>query len=202
MNFPFLASFFLFIIILARRIRLTRRQREAQEKAFWDKEREANNTRRKSLEMLDYIQIPLDSLPVRLMAQDDTVRDCLASLEALSKEKIVNLTGFTNTELKLEYGAANITPLSEYDQNYTLLVRTLQKWADVLWDAGYQKEAADIMEFALQTRTDTSSTYYKLAEYYHSIGEDARIKALAEAAGNLRSANKNAIVRTLQKSYP
>lgn len=202
MKFPFLASFILFIIVLTRRIRLTRRQQEAQEKAFWDREREANSTRRKSLELLEYIQIPFESLPVHLMAQDETVCDCLASLKALSETKIVNLTGFTNTELKLEYGAANITPLSEYDQNYTLLVRTLQKWADILWDGGYQKEAAGIMEFALQTRTDTSATYYKLAEHYHSIGEDDRIKTLIEAAEKLRSANKNAIVRTLRKSYP
>ncbi len=201
MKFPFFASFIIFVLVLARIFRKQRRIQQNQEDAFWERERLANNTRRKSLDHLDYIHIPMDRLPLGLMTQDETVADCLNTLETLSSAKIVNLTGLTNTDLKLEYGAANITVLSEYDQNYTILVRTLQKWADVLWDAGFQKEAVSIMEFAVETHTDISHTYYRLAEYYQSHGEASRIRSLLETAETLHSANKNAIVRTLQKSY-
>lgn len=202
MKFPVLASFFLFIIILTRRIHMMRNRQEAAEKSFWEREREANQTRRKSLDNLDYIQIPMDRLPTHLMTDDATVADCLDILNSLTTLKIVNLTGYTNTDLKMEYGAANISTLSECDQNYTLLVCTLQKWADVLWNAEHKKEAVSVMEFALETHTDVSATYYKLAEYYHSQGEDSRITELIDAAETLHSASKNAIVRTLKKSYP
>ena len=202
MKFPFLASFFIFIIVLTRRIHLLRNRQESEEKSFWEREREANNTRRKSLDDLNYIQIPLDKLPTHLMTEDMNVRDCVDTLRNLSTLKIVNLTGYTNTDLKIEYGAANISDLSEYDQSYTLLASTLQKWADILWNANYKKEAVSIMEFALETHTDVSAAYYKLAEYYHAQGEDSRIASLIETAESLRSLNRNVIVRTLKKSYP
>lgn len=202
MKFPVLASFFIFIIVLTRRIHLMRNRQEAEEKSFWAREREANNTRRKSLDNLNYIQIPLEKLPTHLMTEDMNVRDCVDTLRNLSTLKIVNLTGYTNTDLKMEYGAANISALSEYDQSYTLLASTLQKWADILWNADYKKEAVSIMEFALETHTDVSAAYYKLAEYYHAQGEDSRIASLIETAESLRSLNRNVIVRTLKKSYP
>lgn len=202
MKFPVLASFFIFIIVLTRRIHLMRNRQESEEKSFWEREREANNTRRKSLDDLNYIQIPLEKLPTHLMTEDMNVRDCVDTLKNLSTLKIVNLTGYTNTDLKMEYGAANISALSEYDQSYTLLASTLQKWADILWNADYKKEAVSIMEFALETHTDVSAAYYKLAEYYHAQGEDSRITSLIETAESLRSLNRNVIVRTLKKSYP
>lgn len=202
MKFPVLASFFIFIIVLTRRIHLMRNRHESEEKSFWEREREANNTRRKSLDDLSYIQIPLEKLPTHLMTEDATVCDYIDTLKNLSSLKIVNLTGYTNTDLKMEYGAANISALSEYDQSYTLLASTLQKWANILWNADYKKEAVSIMEFALETHTDVSACYYKLAEYYHAQGEDSRIASLIETAESLRSLNRDVIVRTLKKSYP
>lgn len=202
MKFPILASFFIFIIVLTRRIHLMRNHQKSEEKSFWERERAANNTRRQSLDGLNYIQIPLEKLPTHLMAEDAAVCNCVDTVRNLSALKIVNLTGYTNTDLKMEYGAANIAALSEYDQSYTLLASTLQKWADILWNADYKKEAVSIMEFALETHTDVSATYYKLAEYYHAQGEDFRIASLIETAESLRSLNRNVIVRTLKKSYP
>lgn len=201
MKFPVLASLILFVLILSRAIKRQRRQHEKTENDFWARESKANTVRRKPLDNLEYIKIPFDRLPTQLMAENETVADCLRILETLSSQQIVNLTGYTNTDLKLEYGAANINTLSEYDQNYTLLVRTLQKWADILWDGGCRAEAAAIMEFAMETRTDISFTYYKLAEFYASKGDTHRIEELINTAQSLRSANKNTIVRTLRESY-
>ena len=36
-------------------------------------------------------------------------------IEALKEKKILNLSGFTNTDLKLEYGVGNLTDLTDYD---------------------------------------------------------------------------------------
>ena len=46
-------------------------------------------------------------------------------IEALKEKKILNLSGFTNTDLKLEYGVGNLTELTDYDNNYVTLSRSL-----------------------------------------------------------------------------
>ncbi len=201
MKFPFFASFIIFIVVLTRALHRQNKAAEQKEKSFWERERLANSTRKKPLDNLNYITIPIETFPVTLLSDHETVAECIRMIRELSTQKIVNFTGYTNTDLKLEYGTANLPALSSYDQNYTLMVRTLQKWADCLWDAGYREEVLPLLEFAVQTSTDVSRTYYRLAELYRSKGQTERIEALLETAGTLHSANKNVIVRTLRESY-
>ena len=202
MKLPFLTSFIVFIIILAFFNKRTEKKRHKIEQDFWSKERKANSIRKKSLEDLEYISIPFSSFPMTIAADDDIIASCHRDLEALKDEKIVNFTGFSNTDLKLEYGTANITPLSQYDQNYTLLVRTLQTWAKRLYELDHHDDALTVLEYAIATRTDISGTYYLAASIYHEKGQDDKIKHLLFVAENLQSVMKNAIVRTLKESYP
>lgn len=201
MNLIVLASLILLCSIIARNIKRQSKTERQKEQSFWERERRANSVRRKPLDNMEYITVPMDQFPTGLLTENPTVKECIETLEILSTQPIVNLTGYSNTDLKLEYGTANITVLMEYDQNYTLLVRTLQKWADILLENGYTKEAETLMEFSVSTRTDVSRTYYKLAEIYAARLETERVQALIETAGELRSSNKKAIVRTLQESY-
>ena len=199
MNFALLASSIVMVLVIAHNIKRQKKTKERAESEFWAREQKANSTRRKSLDGLNYITIPLESFPTHILQQDSDVTECINTLEALTSQKIVNLTGYSNTDLKLEYGTANITVLTEYDQNYTVLVRTLQKWADVLIENGYIKEAAVLMEFAVDTGSDVSSTYYKLVDYYASNGDEEQIRHLKGMAGALRSSNRDIILRHLNK---
>ncbi len=198
----FLSSFIVFCLMIAYVTRKHRRMEEKSIKEFWEREAKANNTRKKPLEHLPFITIPFDSLPMEILKDNPNVAECHDLLASLSSGKILNLTGYTNTDLKLEYGTANITLLTEYDQNYTLLVRTLQDWAEVLYLSGYEEEARTVLEFAVSTQTDVSHTYYLLADIYDKYGDASKKAALIETAGSLRSSMKNAIVRTLQESGP
>ena len=127
MNFGFLASFITFSLLVSYTVRKQGKKRRKNDSDFWAREERANSVRRKPLDGLNYIKIPLERFPTHILNEDSTVMECIGIVESLTDKKIVNLTGWTNTDLKLEYGTANITQLSEYDQNYTLLVRTLQK---------------------------------------------------------------------------
>jgi len=202
MNLVFLASLIVFIIFLSARIKRQGKIQQENDKNFWEREHLANSVRRKPLDHLNYIHIPLETFPTHILQEDETVLECIGLMESLTSQKIVNLTGFSNTDLKLEYGTANITVLTEYDQNYTLLVRTLQKWADSLIAAGYVNEAAILMEFAVSTQTDISRTYYKLADYYVSRRESEKIQWLKDTAEELRSSNRNIIRNHLEEMYP
>ena len=208
MSLKFLASLIIFIVFVYTIIivaQTTRRQRalaEKKEQEFWDREKRANSVRKKSLDGLDYVKIPLDKLPMDALPEDEKVQKYKELLTYLSTQPIVNLTGFTNTDLKLEYGTANITPLSQYDQNYTALVRTLQQWAELLLKADLREEAETVLSYAISIGTDVSHTYYALAEIYASRAEYDKIAALIRQAETLRSALSKSIVRTLQESYP
>lgn len=201
MNIAILASFIIFTIVIGHRIKKNKNSKANEEQLFWEREHKANSVRRKPLDSLDYIHIPLESFPFDIMNDHPTVSEYQTLIRDLATQKIVNLTGYTNTDLKLEYGTANITVLSEYDQNYTVMVRTLQQWADILYDEGYLSEARILMEYAVSTGTDISRTYYKLADIYSSRGETFQIEQLVKEAENLRTSTKKTIVRTLQESY-
>lgn len=202
MRFPFFASFIIFMIVFL----INRKKADFKDNSikqnYLEIERQANSTRKKSLENLDYIIIPFSTLPMNTAAQDEVVSECVKEIRELSKEKIVNFTGLTNTDLKLKYGTANITLLTVYDQNFTLLVRSLQDWAKRLFELGHTDECLILLEFAVSIRTDISSSYYLAAKIYAKQGNMEKITYLIQTAQSLNSAMKNPIVRTLQESYP
>ena len=200
MNLVILATFLVLCLIVAVSVRSTKNKYEQEERAFWEKERSANSVRRKSLDGLDYIKIPLDQLPTDLHPDNDTIASCLDTIGELSKSPIVNLTGISNTDLKLKYGAPNITLLTLYDQRYTLLASTLQKWAAALMDLDEKEAARTVLEYAVSTKTDVSSTYKTLASIYSEAGDTASIQGLIPVAESLNTPLKDSIVSNL-KSY-
>ena len=157
-----------------------------------------NSTRRKALDTLNYIKIPLEALPMDLLTEDETIHSCQEMIKELSEVPIVNFTGITNTELKLTYSAPNIDQLTRYDQSYTLLARTLYQWGNALYEKGYTKEAEQILEFALSTGTDVSGTYKLLIKLYQEDGTPEKIKEMIPIAENIHSAMRSSILRLLQ----
>ena len=202
MKITFLASLFLFLWAFRRILRNNSRSLQEEQKAFWQRERESNNVRKKPLNNLNYISIPLDKLPTKSHIDNEIIEDCVSTLTVLSERKIVNLTCISNTDLKLTYGTANITALTEYDQNYTLLVATLQKWADALYALGDTEDAQTLLEYAVSVDSDVSKTYSLLASIYEQNGELSKITSLIETAQRLSSPSSKIIVRKLQETYP
>lgn len=192
MKYPFFASIVILCLLLMYQIHRHRNKESKVYEAFLDREREANSTRRKPLDDITFISIPLESLPTEVLSEDEKVSDWLSTLRDLSATEIINLTGISNTDLKLKYGAPNLDRLMRADQAYTMLVRTLNDWGIYLWKNGYLDEAASILEYSVSTGTDVSSTYDSLAQIYISLGQKDKIKELipqAEKTNSLLTAN-------------
>ena len=204
MKFPFLASFIIICIISSLLSRRASRKSEENEASFWEKELQSNNVRKKSLENLEYIHIPFDLLPFGTAGENASLMEAENELTALKDEKIVNLTGISNTDLKLEYGTANITPLTQYDQNYTALVCSLQKWGQALYDLGRFEDATKVLEFAVKTRTDITATYRLLIDLYKTklgLNEEEiqkKLDGLVPIAKNLNSLSRQTILKLRQ----
>lgn len=200
MKYPFFASFIVLVILFSIKLHQRREKDAKQYENFWAEEARANATRRKSLDGLDYISIPFDTLPTQLLIDNESVSEYLDTLHTLSERPIVNLTGYTNTELKLMYGAPNIDILIAYDQAYTVLARTLNDWGELLHKEGYDREALEVLEFAISTRTDVIATYVTLSQIYTDLNQPEKIEHLIAVASELKSLSKNAILKNLTKA--
>jgi hypothetical protein len=201
MNFVIFSSFTVFCIYFFFKLQSVKRKESEIDREFWEREAKANSTRKKPLDDLNYITIPEELLSMSPQNTSSELGQYIKELNEMSSETIVNLTGYTNTDLKLEYGTANITVLSEYDLHYTNLVTLLQKIAELLHQDGEDLLAIKVLEFAVDTGTDVSKSYYLLASLYKEVGETDKIDTLIEKAGNLKSLLKDSIVQKLREVY-
>lgn len=160
----------LFILLFRYRLNSITSQEQLEEEEYLQKERDASHSSPKSFEDLSFICIPLDHLHFH-SSTDTTLCRLEEELHNLSKEKICNLSGISNTDLKLKYGAKNLELLSEYDQNYTTLVRILAEWSTRLFELDYDDDAIAVAEYAIECNSNVSKTYTTLAKIYKKRGQ-------------------------------
>ena len=197
-------SFLLIMIYM----KITTNRLSTGDEELLEQERRSNSVRKKSLDELDYITIPYEALPFSHTESgkpegntdnDPALSKDEADILALKDKKIVNFTGISNTDLKLTYGAPNLPILTEYDQNFTELVRALDSWGTHLNEQGRQSDARKVFEFAVECRSDLKSTYIGLADMYAESFEFDKLDHLIEIAEGLNSLMKGPIVRALKE---
>lgn len=188
----------IFVLWLQYEIRKNTRLSKKSSELFWEREKQANLSRKAEISGLDYITIPVDRLPMADHV-DDTINSYRDTILNLSSKKIVNLTGLTNTDLKLKYGAANINLLSEYDSNYTVLVSILHKWGERLYHHGDKEDAAAVLEFSVMCLTDVKKTYLLLAGIYMEQHDPVKIDPLLEILPFTKISRKDVLAEELRK---
>lgn len=164
---------------------------------FWAKEREANMTRRKDISKLPYITIPYETLPLDALPESEDYNAAVRQLQSLAGRQILDLSGQTNTDLKLAYGAANLPVLMECDQNYLVLIRTLSRMASLLTDAGKDDAAVTVLCFAIESGSTIRSDYEQLASIYAKRRDYLRLDALISQAEGLDTPTKSALLASL-----
>lgn len=194
--FVFLAGFIIFVLILNFFIRTSNQNHQNTEDSFWEREQKANFTRRKDISNLSYITIPPEIIPENLHTDSEK------KLTELSSKKMLNLTGLTNTDLKLQYGAANLEALSEYDNIFTTFVQTVPVYAEELTEAGQAEAARELLEFAVSYQADSGSIFLQLAELYTQSGQPDKIQGLIDSAEKLPSLEGPIIARKLKAYLP
>ncbi len=193
---PILACLFILVIWIAYQRRKGDRATKKQSEAFWARERDANLSRKKDLSNLDYITIPFENLPF----SDSSNKEILfiqKQLENLRDQKIVNLSGLSNTDLKLSYGVANINLLSSYDQNFIVLVRSLNKWGELLLQDHNIPDATTVFEYAISCGSDISQTFLSLAGIYLDNRSYDKLIMLKEKAKQISTPLKEPLLLKL-----
>lgn len=177
------------------RNRSSRAMKEQQD-SFWEKEQRANQTRKQDISGLDYIKIPLDDFPIGQYA-DNKLPELEQTLKQLNSRKILNLSGISNTDLKLQYGAANLNELSDCDTNFTALARTITAYGEQLAALGHWQEAIQVLEFGISCKTDVSKNYTLLGSLYREHGQTEKLNDLTEMVQNSDMLLKDSILKQL-----
>jgi len=154
---------------------------------FFKRELEANTTRKKDISGLPYQIIDLSKLPdiSNIPDTDGEIAAIFESLRPLDGAQILNLSGISNTDLKLSYGAANFPFLSECDARFTFFSRKLYELGTRLYEAGEEKKAIEVLEYAIEAGSDVGSTYRLLGSLYAKIQDDSALFALQKKAEKL-----------------
>ena len=197
MRLPALTLFLLFIIWTTIKRKKAERNDQKKIDSFWEREYAANQVIKKDISHLDYIKIPLDSLPLN-HSSDETLSVFEKNITALESEPVLNLSDMTNTDLKLNYGVANLEFLSKCDQNFVTLTKTLYEWGQALYDLHYVEDAVTVLEYGIQCETDISGHYTLLASIYQERGEDFKIQNLILAAEKTHTLMKDSIIKKLK----
>lgn len=199
MRIPYFIIIVILCLVLMHIIRHTKRLGEQESAQFWERESAADNVRKQDISNLNYIHIPMDRLPFG----KDPSPEALAAEEqirSLSSTQILNLNQYTNTDLKLKYGAANLAFLSECDERFILLARTLYQWACRLSENGYSEAAVQVAEYSVEIGADISGCYYMLTDYYQSIHDLEALNRLKQSAEALDGIQANIIMKYINKS--
>lgn len=199
----FLLPYFI-IILLVIQLYLKKNTNSVKEKLgkFMEKERESNSVRKKDISSLEYINIP-DTLPYlntpreSLNDSNPEIAKYINKINSLKDSKILNLTGISNTDLKMQYGPANLATLSEYDDNYTELVRTIAELTHKLIEINEPDNARPWLEYSISINTDIKSCYTDLADIYILAGSPEKVRDLISKARHLNSINKSVIIDNL-----
>ena len=129
---------------------------------------------------MDYLTVPDGALPFSDLSKlsDEREIDLEEQVLDASRRKMLNLSGLTNTDLKEQYGIANLEELSNCDQNYLLFIRKLANWGIYLYEKKDFSRSKQIMEYSLSSGSDISTVYTTLGHIYAKENTPAKIDEL------------------------
>ncbi|MDF2510373.1 MAG: hypothetical protein K0S04_239 [Herbinix sp.] len=200
MPLPILSVLILiFILWLHYEIRKSSKNSKLASDSFLEKEMKANHVRRADISGLNYITLQPEQLPLA-DNEDETINSYRDTILGLVNKKILNLSGYTNIDLKNKYGSANLSSLQDYENNYTIMVSILHKWAERLYHNGDTPKAKTILEYAISLGSDVTNTYKLLAEIYRKQDTPEKIDDLIQTASKLTIYNKDKLITDLEGS--
>lgn len=193
----FLGCVIIFLLWFSYERRKSDKLSKRKTESFWEQERLANSVRRQDISTLNYLIISENRLPFK-ETDDPELSDIQERLKTLIGKQIINLSEYTNTELKLKYGSANLTALSEYDENFTKLITLLNKWGNRLVKLGDTDAAIEVFSYAIECGSDSRNTFVALGKLYSDCGGSILIEDLIKRAESLNTPIKASIISELE----
>lgn len=172
---------------------------ETQSKQFWDREEAANHTRNKDISSIQYITLEPQQIPT-IENPSEQIEQCILQVQNLLKNKMADLSGYSNTDLKLEYGVGNFTKLAEYDTNYINLSGALSNLAKHYYNEHYLDQAEAVYQLTFWIGSHKVTDYQGLAKIYVAQDKPEKISSLIQSVQELNLPREEAIISALRKT--
>ena len=193
----FLICIIVFVIWFRVKIKKANKETNIQNAQYWEREEQANFARKKDITNLEYLTVDDNELMLKTPANDEEA-DLIQQLKDCSHRKMLNLSAYSNTDLKEKYGVVNLEELSNCDQNYLYFIRALSNWGRYLYEHDDPDRAQKVMELSLRIGSDISHVYTILAQIYLQQGKEEKVDELIAKAASSDMALKDSLIRKLK----
>lgn len=194
---PCLMAVITFVLILAARISYLKKREAEDKRAFWEREREADKAPTRDITDLPYINIPIDKFPLD-KAENEEELSAVKKIRELTGNGILNLSDYTNTDLKLMYGPKNLDRLKACDENFLTMEKNLLTLSDARIAAGDFKNALIYLEFLSSCRSDLSSVYIDSGICLRELRMPGKIRILMEYVPSLHLTLESKVLKSLE----
>lgn len=175
-------------------------------KQFWEREQKANLVRKKDINGLNYVKWD-ETLPSKessntltsIINDNNEAATAYNNIMSLKDKQMINLTEYSNTDLKLKYGVANLELLTEYEDNYTSLIKNIATLGHILMEHNDMQEAVAYLEYGLRIGSDIRSNYADLKNIYSTQNNTSGLNRLKQYASLIKSVNKDIIINMLNE---
>jgi hypothetical protein len=199
----FMICFCIFSAWLFYEQRKSQKSDEQASRDFWEREERANNTRNKDISTLPLLHVEETELPASKTDNED-IDYYVKRLHDNIKQPMMDLSSYSNTDLKLAYGVGNFKTLSEYDENYNTFLLDLTNLARAYFRAECYKEAIQTLRLAISYGSRKTTDYTWLAKSYLALDEPEQVSALITEISHSEHPRKSSVIHELQnilKSY-
>ena len=192
----FLICFIVFIIWARVKLKQNKSAISESDKKYWEREAKANFARKRDLSTLDYFTPDFSRIPFSMDAEEQETA-LNEEIKNYASGKMMNLSGYSNTDLKEMYGAANLDELSEYDQRFQLFRRAVSDLGNYLFEKKDYERAKAVFEYSVEIGSDISTIYTNLGVIYAKAGQTAKIDELLRLVETSDFALKTSIIKKL-----
>ena len=199
----YMACFFIFCGWLFYEQRKSQRKLKKASDDFWAREELANSTRKKDISHLPLIHVEEAEIPF-VEDGDETITKQIEQLRQIIREPMIDLSDYSNTDLKLAYGVGNFKTLSEYDENFNTFLMALTDLARSYEHEGLYEEAEKTYLAALRCGSRKACDYEELAKVYLALDRPDKISSLiqeVEQGGHPHKETISSLLRRVLSEY-
>lgn len=194
----YIVCFLIFCAWLFYELRKSSRKDKEKSDEFWAREAEANSTRKKDISHLPLLQVKEEEIPIG-NSTDESVLYYIDHLRNIIKTPMIDLSEYSNTDLKLAYGVANFATLSEYDENYNTFLLALSNLGRSYARAEEFELAEKTYLLAFHHGSMKLSDYTDLAHVYLRLDNPQGISSLIQRLEDSCHPRKASIIENLQQ---
>ncbi len=194
----YLICFFIFCAWLFYEQRKRQRLQNKATQEFWAREEEANSTRKKDISHLPLLQPTEEEIPLS-DAPCESVLYYIDKIRQNIQMPMIDLSEYSNTDLKLAYGVGNFKTLSDYDENFNTFLTNLTNLARAYTENKEYSLAEATYELALRYGSRKVSDYTDLAQVYLHMDKPDLVNRLICRVEESEHPRKETIIRSLRQ---